>query len=158
MIKIYKLTKTSNPMTVYIGQTEQTLNSRLCLHARTAKYKPHIKLSQWFDNTCQIVWIQDFIGDEISANIREMEIVHEYIANGYEVVNTKLGEYILDPVGCRKKLGKKHNPITNANKNSDYNNWCSRICRDAKKEGLTSKQYREKYNIPDYSGQKKKKR
>jgi len=41
-------------------------------------------------------------------------------------------------------------------RNTEYHVWASTICRKAKKEGLTSKEYREKYNIPDYAGSKTK--
>lgn len=61
-------------------------------------------------------------------------------------MNTKDGRKLLDPITYEKEK--------RAEKNPDYHNWGNSICRAAKKEGLTSKEYREKYNIPDYTGPK----
>lgn len=43
----------------------------------------------------------------------------------------------------------------NDNKHPEYNTWSTTIAKSAKKEGLKAKEYRKKYNIPDYTGPKK---
>lgn len=128
-------------MTVYIGKTTLSLKRRLQCHKAACKIKSNIQVYQWLDDTCSIELIEDCIN-----SIRELEVIQEYTTNGFTVMNTNLGEKILDP--------KSYNKAKNTKKHSDYHNWHSGICQKAKREGLTSKEYREKYNIPDYTGPK----
>lgn len=149
MIKIYKIISSSNLQAIYIGKTRETLIERLRKHRCEAERNPNIKVYQWLDDTCSIELIENYFGD--NSGEREMEIINQYIAEGYEVMNTYInstkldGEYYI-------KMNKKHN----IRRNPEYINWANIICQKAKKEGLTSKEYRKKYNIPEYSGQKTK--
>ena len=95
MIKIYKLIKPSEPMTVYIGKTKQTLEKRFYCHKYDSKYKDR-KVYEWFDNTVKIELIENYIGD--TPSIREMEIVQEYISKGHIVMNMYIGKHLLNPV------------------------------------------------------------
>jgi hypothetical protein len=159
-MKIYKIIKPNDPMTIYIGRTIQSLKRRMQKHASDSK-NSHLKVYKWYDNTCEIELIEDYIGN--TPGIREMEIVQEYISDGYTVMNTQIGKHSLDPVGNSKLISAKtnarnnpkNNPIYNAKKHPDYATWTVRICQKAKKEGLTSKEYRKKYNL-EYLGQKTK--
>jgi len=154
-MKIYKLTKPSDPMTVYIGKTSLSLNKRLSCHKCEAK-KYDRKVYRWYDNTCKIELIEIYLGD--NSGIREMEVVQEYITNGYDVMNDKNGESILNPNYTKEKNNKNYIKYKNSGKIEEYisnrvkisndeNNQRSKICRAAKKEGLTSKEYKIKYNI-----------
>ena len=153
-IKIYKLIKPNDPMTVYIGRTTQSLSDRFSGHKSDSKRYTHRNIYQWFDNTCMIELIEIYNGSEY--NIREVQIIQEYIDNGYKVMNELIGKFTLNKTAYIKANNIKSNK-NNDNRNLDYHNWTSMICRKAKKEGLTSKQYRSKYNIPEYSGPKKNK-
>jgi len=147
MIKIYKIIKPDDPMTVYIGKTTMTLKERMRKHKNASKKKPNRKVYQWFCSTCEIELIENYTGLEELASKREMDIAYEYIANGYSVMNKQLGITETDPNYWQK---------LSSNRSTEYVNWQSRICKAAKKEGLTSKEYRIKHNIPDYSGPKTK--
>jgi len=142
---IYKLTKPSDPMTVYIGSTDTSLTERMYKHKNRSKTRSDLKVYQWYDNTCKIVLIE-----ESDTPIREFEVINEYITEGYDVMNIRTGKHILDPIGNNKAHSIKYT----ANRHPDYHKWSSSICQKAKKENLTSKEYREKYNIPNYTGPK----
>jgi len=155
-MKIYKLTKPSDTMTVYIGKTSLPLNKRLNCHKCEAKRFPDRKVYKWYDNTCIIELIEEYSGD--NSGIREMEIVQEYIDNGYNVMNDRNGESILNPNYIKEKNRKNYIKYKNLGKIDQYisnrtkmpnaeNNQRSRICRAAKKEGLTSKEYKIKHNL-----------
>lgn len=147
---IYKLIKPNDPMTVYIGKTTVSLKKRLQRHksASKIKEKSHLKISKWFDDSCEIELIE--ICNE-NENVRELQIVQEYIDKGYSVMNTYDGRKLLDPTNYNIKNNTK-----NRNKrHPDYHSWCNKICRKASKESLTMKEYLSKHNIPEYSGPKK---
>lgn len=154
MINIYKITKETDPMAIYIGKTTQTIKERFASHKILSKNRTS-KFYHWFDNNCIIELIEVCNYDD-DAKIREMEIVQEYISNGYNVMNTKIGVYTLDPATYVKSMNEKFRPKHNANRHPEYNKWTDKICRKAKKEGLTSKEYKLKYSIPDYTGPKTK--
>lgn len=148
-MKIYKIIKPGDTRTVYVGRTDQSLKRRLQKHTSDSKLYSHRPVYQWFDSTCEIYLIENYIGNNYA--IREMEVVQEYISNGYVVMNEFVGNKLLN----KNEYVKNNNIKLNSKKNSDYNNWCSSICRKAKKEGLNSKEYREKYNL-EYLGLKTK--
>lgn len=150
MIKqIYKITKPSDPLFIYIGSTLLYLNLRFRAHINS-------KLYNQIDISCNIELIE-----EIEGNTRadfediEFEWILFYKNLGYNVINNNTGKS--KEKDYRKNLisTKYHRTKHNKEKNKEYNNWCSDICRKAKKEGLTSKEYRLKYSIPDYSKLKK---
>ncbi len=151
-MKIYKITKPGTNE-VYIGQTSTSLKRRFANHKMFAK-KRESKVYKWFDNNCIIELIEEFEGEK--DLIKEMNYVEEYTNNGFIIMNTKIGVYTLDPANYVKNMNAKFRPKHNSNRHPDYNNWCSNINYKAKKEKLTSKEYRLKYNIPDYTGPKTK--
>ncbi len=157
MAKIYKITKSSDPMTVYIGKTNQSDKKRMSGHKFEAKRSPNRKLSQWFDETCVLDFIEIC---NINPGLREMEIIQEYITNGYDVMNELVGKHMLDPISNRNKIQSKYNSkvnsINNHKRHPAYIKWFSKISYKAKKESLTTHEYRIKYSIPDYNGPKTK--
>ena len=74
-----------------------------------------------------------------------------YKANGKQKQLNDKFSTLYKANGKQKQLNDK----TNSNKHPEYNKWRSNIIRKAKKEDLSFKEYRIKYNIPDYDGPKK---
>ena len=105
-------------------------------------------LNSW--NMGNIELLEEFESDKKDL-VKEMTYVQEYIVNGFQVKNNKQGQSILDPESYIKVKNDRHKAM----RHPDYHNWCSSICQKAKKEGLSSKEYRIKYSIPDYLGPKK---
>lgn len=207
---IYKITKPLEPMSIYIGATIQTLNSRLKKHMYFKRKYPNRDIYKWLDSTCIIEEIGQIEG-EIRSDFEkiEYEYVEHYRTLGYIVVNFQDGRSLnndyeklkkekdkesgktkiwsaknnikykesgqakiwrdnLKESGQIKIWSDKHNAINkesgqakiwsdkhNSNRNPDYCNWCAKINRAAKKEGIKAKEYRKKYNIPDYTGPRK---
>ena len=152
-MKIYKITKPETNK-VYIGQTKLELKERLRLHLKEKKLKPNRIIYQWLDKTCTIELLEEF-ESERQDTIKEMQYVQEYITNGFVIMNTLIGKYTLNPEGYIKEWHDKNNAKYNNNKHPDYNKWITKITKLSKKEGLKAKEYRKKYNIPDYTGPKK---
>ena len=149
MMKIYLITK-PNTTEVYIGQTKESLIRRLQKHFAEKKLKPNREIYQWLDNTCIIELLEEFDSNEQDL-VKEMNYVQEYIANGFIVKNIKVGKYILDQANYIKTKNDKFN----SNMHPDYISWKNNIAYKAKQEGILSKEYRIKYNIPDYTELKK---
>lgn len=148
MIKqIYKIIKPADPMTIYIGSTED-LELRFTKH----KNKTLKCLVNWLDETCKIVPIEEreIPGTEIETRgvfqLIEFEWISKLELEGFKCLN------ILN--GKSKAIGFKKNTKCNANRTKEYVNWCSAIYYAAKKEGLTSKEYRAKHNL-EFLGLKK---
>ena len=145
MYKIYKITKVEDPMTVYIGQTTLSLSRRLSNHKYQCKLFPNRLFYKWFDSNCIIELLEICNKD---PNLNEAIIIRRYLDEGYNVMNTNLGESSMDKANYIKKKNNSNHP--------EYIKWASGICKKAKKENLSSKEYREKYNIPNYTGPKNK--
>ena len=148
-MKIYKITKPETNQ-VYIGQTKLELKVRLQNHFKEQKRNSHREVYQWIDKTCIIELIEEFDNDK-QDTIKEMTYIQQYITNGFTIINTNIGKYTLDPEYCIKI----HSSKNNSNRHPDYYKWCNKISKSAKKEGLSSMEYRLKYSIPDYNGPKK---
>jgi hypothetical protein len=151
MIKIlYKIKKLGDENTLYIGSTEQSLEERLIGHKYDARRFPSRLLYTWFDNNCYIEKIQEIEGNtQLDFEKIEWEWIKRLRKEGFTLMNfedgkTKQPEYI-----------KINDTKQKAKRNKDYMAWQMKIYYEAKKEGLTSKEYRLKYNIPDYTGEKK---
>ena len=151
-MKIYKITKPTDVETVYIGKTKESLNVRFSKHKSQSKTKKHRLIYQWLDNTCEIELIENYNGND--SNIREMEIIQDYINNGYKLVNEKIGKMLLGGYNYVKTRNKINAKKYNNKKSNEYGKWISKIYRAAKKEGLSSIEYKLKYSIPDYDGPK----
>jgi len=82
---------------------------------------------------------------------QEMNNIQEFITSGYIVMNSQDGRFSLNKEEYKKNSIKK----MNKEKHPEYNKWFSRISNGAKKEGITTKEYRLKYNIETYKGDKK---
>jgi len=172
MIKsIYKLVKPSDSMTIYIGSAENLIKRE-----NQHKLNPLNCLKNWIDNSVKLEFIEL---REANTRVEFEDIEYEFInmhrSQGYKVLNYKDGrskkegytKSINDKYNAKnsiknntknKESGQKKiwNDKHNSKKHPDYNNWISKISHSAKKEGLTSKQYKEKYNISEYIGPKKK--
>jgi len=165
-MKIYKIIKPGTNE-VYIGQTKKTLKERLRNHFNEQQRKPHIEVYQWLDETCIIELLEEFESDKKDL-VKEMKWVQEYLTKGFCIKNTRVGKYILDPESYIKANNDNKSATYHAlykangkqkewndNRHPNYVNWQNRIARAAKKEGLSSKEYRLKYSITDYLGSKK---
>lgn len=159
-MKIYKITKLEDEMSIYIGQTTLTLKERMDRHLYDQKYTPNRKVYQWLDKTCIIELIEEFeTENEKLDSIKELQYVKEYESKGFYVLNKNTGKFILNKNSYIKEMSLKHNKNLNDKfnklKNKDYNNWAGKLAYKAKKEGLTRKEYQLKYSIPDYDKNKK---
>lgn len=135
---------------VYIGQTISSLKLRLQHHFAKQKQgvSSHTDIYQWLDKTCTIELLEEFNSNEKDI-VKEMNYIQEYITNGFTIKNTMIGQKVLNS-NYDKDNGNKQR----AKRHPNYHNWQSKISKKAKKENLTSKEYKLKYNIPDYDGQK----
>jgi len=169
--KIYKIIKPDDPMTIYIGSSHD-LVERLLKH----KNNTLDCLVGWFDNTCYLFEIEEREASGKSEfELIEFDWVSKFRKEGYVVLNSNDGRSKAEGYtksintknntknkvsGVSKVNNTKHNVKNNAKNNPlktiEYNYWACNICRKAKKEGLTSKEYRIKHNIPDYTGPKTK--
>ena len=152
-MKIYLIRKPGTDE-IYIGQTKLKLKLRLQLHFIEQKRSLHREIYKWLDETCIIELLEEFDSDKQDTT-KEMLYVQEYISNGFSVKNTCLGKYTLNPETYIKAKNAKHNTKHNTNRHPDYISWQSKIAYQAKKLKLSSKEYRIRYNIPDYNGPKK---
>lgn len=177
MIKsIYKIIKPLDPMTIYVGSTKSELKVRMYNHKWQKKRLPNTVKSKWLDDTCKIelIELREIPGVERKTRKDFEAIEFEWIARlrfaGYNIINFKDGRSKTDSYkkAISIKNNKKFNAINkesgytkiksdkrNAEKHPDYNKWCFKISWNAKRLGLTSKEYKLQYNISEYLGLKK---
>ena len=147
-MKIYIIRK-PNTTECYIGQTKESLKERFRLHFAQQKISSHREVYQWLDETCIIELLEEFNSNKKDL-VKEMTYVQEYLNNGFICMNTKLGQKILDPEAYIKAKNAKFN----SNMHPNYISWKNNIAYQAKKLSLSSKEYRLKYSIPEYTGPK----
>jgi len=157
--KLYKLIKETEPMTIYIGTTKSSLKNRLTSHKASQKYGCSMPVYNWFDNTVSIELIDIVYGDtQVDFENIEYECIKNFKDKGFTILNYKDGRSKVEDYekikSERKKVSGKRKEYS-SNRDSNYTNWQNKICRLAKKENLSSKEYRAKYNIPDYQENKK---
>ena len=163
-MKIYKIIKPGTNE-VYIGQTKLELKLRLQLHFSNKKHHSDRIIYQWLDENCTIELLEEFEGEK--DIVKEMTYVKQYEYEGYIIMNMNTGKYILDTENYLKNKSDRLHSKYKANgkqyewskiminkRHPEYGKWQTKICRAAKKEGLSSKEYRLKYSIPDYDGPK----
>jgi len=142
MYYIYKITKPTELMSIYIGKTEMTewkinyFNNRkykkysdieiteMMLKRRMAVHKIQVLncMDNWFDDNCKIELIE-----KTEDSNRECELIKLYKTNNFDVKNSYVGDLSED---------------------KQYRLWRVRCCQAAKEVNLTAKEFRNQHNIP----------
>ena len=179
------MVKLSDLMTTYVGSSVE-LKKRLREHKCDKKLGSLLLEHLWMDENCYLekIEVREVPGtyEETKSIFEsiEFEWIAKLRAEGYIVLNNNDGRSLdkdyqknmsaknnaknkesgQAKIWCDKNNAKNkesgYAKARNENRHRDYVNWQSKICKDAKKEGLTSQEYRIKNNIPDYDGPKKK--